>query len=396
METGRIVEWLKSEGDRVEQGDPLCVVETDKSVEDIKAPDSGFLRRVLVPVGQDTPPGSVLAIISDADEVLGEEEVPSTTGESLTGATAEVARPHQAQVPSRGLLTSPIAGARPVAESKESRPVRQPSSPAARRLAGEIGVDIAAVTGTGEGDIVTEADVRAHASATSRMAVFADQNVTVVPLVGVRRRIAERMALSRRTVADVTTVVDVDMMGVAALRVRTGLSYTAYVAWAICQVLLEFPSLNASFADDRILVRADIHLGVAVALSDGLVVPVIRNANTKSVEEIATAIDQLAARARQSELRPEELTGSTFTLTNSGAFGSLFFTPIINLPEVAIIGIGRVAETPVVRRGAIEVGKVMYMCLSYDHRAVDGAAAVSFLAEVKRRLQDLGPEAEQA
>ena len=396
MDSGRIVEWLIGEGDRVEQGVRLCVIETDKSVEDIEAPESGFLRRILVPVGQDVPPGSVLAIITDSDEVLSEEEVPRAAVEALTAISAEVAWPRQGQVPREVPPTSATAGTHPVAGSNESRSVRQPSSPAARRVAAELGVDIATVTGTGEGSLVTEADVRTHASTTGQTAEATDQNVTVVPLVGVRRRIAERMALSRRTVADVTTVVDVDMMGVAALRVRTGLSYTAYVAWAISQVLPAFPSLNASFADDRILVRGDIHLGVAVALADGLVVPVVRNADTKSVEEIATDIDQLAARAREGELPPEDLTGSTFTLTNSGGFGSLFFTPIINLPEVAIVGMGRVADVPVVRRGAIEVGKVMYMCLSYDHRAVDGATAVSFLAAVKRRLEDLGPETEQA
>ena len=318
MDSGRIVEWLIGEGDRVEQGVRLCVIETDKSVEDIEAPESGFLRRILVPVGQDVPPGSVLAIITDSDEVLSEEEVPRAAVEALTAISAEVAWPRQGQVPREVPPTSATAGTHPVAGSNESRSVRQPSSPAARRVAAELGVDIATVTGTGEGSLVTEADVRTHASTTGQTAEATDQNVTVVPLVGVRRRIAERMALSRRTVADVTTVVDVDMMGVAALRVRTGLSYTAYVAWAISQVLPAFPSLNASFADDRILVRGDIHLGVAVALADGLVVPVVRNADTKSVEEIATDIDQLAARAREGELPPEDLTGSTFTLTNFG------------------------------------------------------------------------------
>jgi pyruvate/2-oxoglutarate dehydrogenase complex dihydrolipoamide acyltransferase (E2) component len=209
----------------------------------------------------------------------------------------------------------------------------------------------------------------------------------VIPLTGLRRRIAERLSLSRQTAADVTTVVDVDMTEVAALRSGSGLSYTAYVLWATAQALREFPILNASLDGDRILVRRDIHLGVAVALEKGLVVPVIRSADQKSAEQISREMEEAAVRARDGQLGPDELTGSTFTVTNSGAFGSLLFTPIINQPEVAILGMGKVADTPVVRAGAIVARKIMYLCLTYDHRVVDGAPAVQFLQAVKRRLE---------
>jgi pyruvate/2-oxoglutarate dehydrogenase complex dihydrolipoamide acyltransferase (E2) component len=180
------------------------------------------------------------------------------------------------------------------------------------------------------------------------------------------------------------------MTEVAGLRKDTGFSYTAYVAWAAAQSLREFPILNASLDGERILLKRDVHLGVAVALERGLVVPVIRSADRKSLEEIARELDALAARARDGQLGPGDLSGSTFTLTNSGAFGSLLFTPIINLPEVAILGMGKVADTPVVRDGAIVGRKVMYLCLSYDHRVVDGAPALQFLQAVKRRLEQPG------
>jgi pyruvate/2-oxoglutarate dehydrogenase complex dihydrolipoamide acyltransferase (E2) component len=238
---------------------------------------------------------------------------------------------------------------------------------------------------------VTEGDVRAFAAGgkagpTGETAEF----VEVIPLTGLRRRIAERLSLSRRTAADVTTVADVDMTEVAALRKASGYSYTAYVVWAAAQALREFPILNASLIEDRILVKRDIHIGVAVALEQGLIVPVIRLADRKTVEGISQEIDALATRAQDGRLTPDELSGGTFTVTNSGAFGSLLFTPIINQPEVAILGMGKVADTPVVRGGEIVVRKVMYLCLSYDHRVVDGAPAVQFLQAVKRRLEERG------
>jgi pyruvate/2-oxoglutarate dehydrogenase complex dihydrolipoamide acyltransferase (E2) component len=188
----------------------------------------------------------------------------------------------------------------------------------------------------------------------------------------------------------VTTVSDVDMTEIAALRKESGLSYAAYVVHAGAQALRAFPILNASLAGDQILIKRDIHIGVAVALDRGLVVPVVRFADRKSVEEISREIDALAARARDGRLAPDDLTGGTFTITNSGAFGSLLFTPIINQPEVAILGMGKVAETPAVREGQVVVRQVMYLCLSYDHRVVDGAPAVQFLNAVKRGLEEFG------
>ena len=371
MTQGRVVEWLKREGDPVKEGEPLVSIESDKAEVELEAPQSGILRRVLVLAGEEADVDTPLAILAGAEENI--EEL--LTGRPQAAGVTAPPTPRETAVPG-----VPAAPGR-----------RQAISPVARRVARELGVEISQVAGTGAGGLVTEKDVRAFASkGMAASVVEAPEDAQVIPLTGLRRRIAERVSLSRRTAADVTTVVDVDVSEVAALRKKSGSSYTAYVVWAAAQALREFPILNASLVEERILVKRDIHIGVAVALDQGLVVPVIRFADRKDVEGISREIDEMAARARDGQLTPDDLTGSTFTVTNSGAFGSLLFTPIINQPEVAILGMGKVADTPVVRDGAIVVRKVMYLCLSYDHRVVDGAPAVQFLQAVKRRLEQPG------
>jgi pyruvate dehydrogenase E2 component (dihydrolipoamide acetyltransferase) len=386
MTQGRILEWLKKEGEAVKEGEPLVSIETDKAEMELPAPGSGILRRVLVGPGQDAEVGTPLAILAEPEESI--DALLKTPGLS-----SKISAPPMTAAPPP---TVDEAGGR---SGTASAGKRQPISPAARRVARELGVELSHVAGSGAGGLVTEKDVRAFASqGKTPSASEALENVDVIPLTGLRRRIAERLSVSRHTAADVTTVMDVDITEVAILRKESKLSYTAYVVWATAQALREFPILNASLVGDQILVKRDIHIGVAVALERGLVVPVIRSADRKSVEEISREIDTLAVQAQAGELGPGELTGSTFTITNSGAFGSLLFTPIINQPEVAILGMGKVAETPVVREGVIVIRKIMYLCLSYDHRVVDGAPAVQFLQAVKGRLEqykaqgmDVGP-----
>jgi pyruvate dehydrogenase E2 component (dihydrolipoamide acetyltransferase) len=378
MAQGRIVEWLKREGDPVREGEPLLSIETDKAEVEVQAPKSGILRRVLVGAGEDVAVGTPLAILGEATE-----DIQALVADRAATATA-TSLPAQAASPRPSAM-------REAPGSAAGSGKRQPVSPAARRAARELGVDLAQVVGTGVGGLVTEENIRAAASrAAAKRTDDPGEGVQVVPFTGIRRRIAERLSLSRQTAADVTTVVDVDMTEIAALRKGTGAAYTAYVLWATSRALREYPILNASLDGDRILVKKAIHLGVAVALEHGLVVPVVRHADRMSVDEIAREMDRLAARARDGELGPDALTGSTFTVTNSGAFGSLLFTPIINHPEVAILGMGKVADTPVVRDGRIVARRVMYLCLSYDHRVVDGAPAVQFLQAVKRRLEAPG------
>ncbi len=371
MTEGRILAWLKKEGEAVRQGEPLLSVESDKAEVEVQAPATGLLRKVLVQAGMAAGVGTPLAILGAAEEDI----------QALL-----VVRPAQpVAVPPTGVATSTGTVAPPSVPAGGSTK-RQPISPAARRVARELGIDASRVTGSGPGGMVTEADVRAVASQVPAPSAVPD-DVEVIPLSAIRLRAAERVALSRRTAADVTTVVDVDMTEVAGRRQASGASYTAYVTWATAQALREFPILNATLDGERILVKKRIDLGVAVALEHGLVVPVIRGADGKSVDEIARELDGLAKRARAGTLGPGDLSGSTFTVTNSGAFGSLIFTPIINQPEAAILGMGKVADTPVVRDGQIVARKIMYLCLSYDHRIVDGAPAVQFLQAVKRRLE---------
>lgn len=366
MYQGRIVAWLKREGDSVNKGEPLVTVESDKASTDLDSPQTGVLRKILAEEGAEVDVEAPIAVIADADEDLFDLGRPQagTGGVSPASAAATVGAPSAA----------PAGG-------------RRPASPAARRLARELGIDIAQVTGTGEDGLITDKDVRAFASVQQGSPVAAPDDAEVIPLTGVRGRIAERLSLSRQTAADVTTVAEVDMTEVAALRKGQGLSYTAYVVWAAARALREFAILNAWLVDDRILVKKDVHVGVAVAIDNALVVPVLRHADRKSVAEIDEEINRLAERARAGQATPDDLKGSTFTVSNSGTFGSLMFTPIINLPEVAVLGVGKVADTPVVRDGEIVARKLMYLCLSYDHRAVDGAPAVKFLQAVKRYLE---------
>jgi pyruvate dehydrogenase E2 component (dihydrolipoamide acetyltransferase) len=348
---------------------------------DVEAPETGLLRRIVAPVGTDAAIGSLLAIIAGEGEDWADPSV-GADGPTEAVATAHPIAQKPAPAPAPGSSGSLPGG-------------RQPASPAARRVARELGVDLAQVVGTGEGGLVTEADVRSHGAGSSRSEDRHGDDVESIPLDGMRRRIADRMSASRRTAADVTTVIDVEMSAVARVRKASGLSYTSYIAWAVARTLVDFPDLNSLLVDDQILRHRKVQLGVAVALDDGLVVPVVRDAHAMTVEQIEAEVENLAAKARAGKIRPEDMAGATFTLTNSGTFGSLFFTPIINLPEVAILGVGRVADVPVVRDGQVVAGKVMYLCLSYDHRAVDGAQAVTFLAHVKRRLEAVETEITQ-
>jgi len=361
MIQGRVVEWLLNEGDRVDKGAVLVIVESDKATHELEAPQGGILHKILVEAGAEVDVDTPLAIIADADEQIA----------IVNGPTSS----HTAPVENPVSIASPTAGG------------RRPVSPAARRLAQELGIDVTQVPGTGEDGLVTEKDLRAFVEQRFAPAPTEIEDAQVIPLTGQRGRIAERMALSRRTVADVTTVMDVDMGQVVRVRSTTKFSYTAYVAWATAQALREFPLLNAWVAEDRILVKRPIHMGVAVAIDAALVVPVVRNADRKSAGEIDQEINDLSIKARAGQLTPDDMKGSTFTVTNSGVFGSLLFTPIINLPEVAVLGMGKVAETAVVRQGQVVAAMVMYLCLSYDHRAVDGATAVQFLQAVKSRLE---------
>ena len=383
---GTIVRWNKRVGERVDRDEPLFEVSTDKVDAEVPAPAGGILTAVRAQAGETVPVDSIVATIGAPGET------PAADG-GTPGADPDAAE--------SGTPAHP-APVRPPAERDGAGRV----SPVVRKLAREHGVDPADVAGTGAGGRVTKADVLRYV-ATRPPAKGADATPRtdgrrVEPLSAMRRGIAEHMLRSRRTSAHVHTVFDVDFSRVAALReahrdayARRGirLTFLSFVAKAAVDALADVPLLNASLTSDGTgVIRAPgVHLGIAVALDDdeGLVVPVIRDAGGKSVPELSAAIADLAVRARSKRLAPEEAQGGTFTITNPGAFGSLFGMPIINQPQVAILCLGAVERRPAVVDDAGTIAAQPRACLTlgFDHRLIDGAVADRFMSRVKSGLE---------
>jgi 2-oxoglutarate dehydrogenase E2 component (dihydrolipoamide succinyltransferase) len=358
-----IVEWLKGQGAAVEEGEPLLVLETEKASVEVEAPASGILRRITAAVGTTVRAGEVVAVVAGEDEDM--EDLPSGP-------------PEQAEERVSPEPSTPVAGAK--------------MTPVAARMAKRYDIDVSSIEGTGLQGRITKDDVlRAVGEEEDRLSpepVSAASREKSVPLTTTRRTIARRLLTSKKKTAEVTTVAEVNMDRVVQLKKENSISYTAFVVKASAEAIKSFPVLNSSLLEDELVLKNYINIGVAVATERGLVVPVVQSADKKGLLEISTEVGELSDRARTGGLAPEDLQGGTFTVTNSGAFGSLFFTPIINYPEVAILGMGKVHESPVVRQHQIAIGSLMYLCLTYDHRAMDGDVAVKFLQQVKRYLED--------
>lgn len=381
---GTIVRWNKRVGDRVDRDEPLFEVSTDKVDAEVPSPAGGVLAEVRAEAGETVPVDSVVAVIGAPGETVVEM---GALAPGPSGGAPEVAG-----------RTSPSP---PTSELRRTVHV----SPVVRRLAREHGVDPAAVAGTGAGGRVTKDDILKHvapASPTAAAPAGPEGDRRIEPLSVMRRGIAEHMLRSRRTSAHVHTVFDVDFSRVAALReahrdsyAQRGvpLTFLSFVAKAVVDALVEMPVLNASLTSDGagVVHAPDVNLGIAVALDDdgGLIVPVIRRAGEKSVPELAAAIADVATRARSKRLAPEEAQGGTFTITNPGAFGSLFGMPIINQPQVAILCLGAVERRPVVidDAGTIGARPRAYVTLGFDHRLIDGAVADRFMARLKSGLE---------
>lgn len=379
---GTIVRWNKRVGERVDRDEPLFEVSTDKVDAEVPSPAGGILAEVRVQAGETVPVDSIVATITAAGE-----------GAVESGAPPAVEGSEEAS-----LL--------PAAPAPRAKPPRQGHvSPVVRRLVREHGVDLADVKGTGAGGRITKHDVLEHVesrSAAGAASSAAPRDRRIEPLSVMRREIAEHMLRSRRTSAHVHTVFDVDFSRVAALRAAHRDSYArrgarltilSFVAKAVVDALVEMPVLNASLTSDGTGVAhaARVDLGIAVALDDGegLIVPVIRDADGKSVAELSATIGDLAARARSKRLVPEEVQGGTFTITNPGAFGSIFGMPIINQPQVAILCVGAVERRPVVvdEAGTIAARPRAYLTLGFDHRLIDGAVADRFMSRIKSGLE---------
>ena len=378
QETGRLVRWFKREGDSVTKGEMLMEVETDKSVVEVEAPASGILAGVTAAPDDEIPVGQVIALIVEQDE--------TPTRRRKAPAPS---KQRQRQVPARK-----AARARATATTApRNRPGtgRTLASPAARRLAAEKGVDLAGVTGTGPEGAVVARDVLSRAPGVASDA-GADRSV---PLSRMRRIIGERMTSSKQTAPHFYLAMEVDMTGVEARRdllkqqgVEPVPSFNDFILQAVARALAESPSMNASWTDEGIEQHGEVNLGVAVAVDDGLVVPVIRNADKLPLEELALRSRELASQAQNRKLTPANYQGGTFTVSNLGMFGVDSFTAILNPPQCGILAVGRVASRVVPDGDAIAVRSMMTMTLSADHRVVDGAIGARFLQRIKRHLEE--------
>lgn len=390
MEDGTISKWLKSVGQPVKKGEPLFEVESDKVTTEVESPADGIVRRIQVPEGQRVDVGVVLAIIGAEDEVIPETNGGghATTSAATTGSVAIATAP------------APTEVAPP--------PTKIFVTPRARKVAQELGVDLNQLKGTGPGGRILERDVVAAAPAVTAAptpppapapvpASAPAAAGEVIPLAGIRRTIAERMVRSQQTVAEVTLTTEADVGEIVALREQVNgewqqrhgikVSYNDVIMRAVARALREYPRVNSSLTDSGIQLHAEINLGMAVDAEAGLVVPVIRNADQKSLLEIAQASRALVDRARKGQLSRDDVTGGTFTVSNMGTVGVQAFTPIINWPECAILGVGQIVERAVVRNGQIVARPMLWLSLTFDHRIVDGAPAARFLNRIRQLLE---------
>jgi len=356
---GTVVKWLIPLGGAIEKDQSLLEVETEKVDLEVPSPASGVLNEILVKEGETVAVGTLLARIDSAPPA----EVISRVG-------GVVVRP----------VDSDAAG-------------EEHHSPAVRQLAKEHGVDLAHLKGTGAGGRVSKKDVLEFVARTSApgptTAASGEPSMgeEILPLTQMRKTIADRMVKSRQTSAHVSTFFEADFSSIASFRTGRDLTYLPFVVRAVTRALRDVPLVNATWGDQGIVIKKDTHVGIATALEEGLLVPVVRHADRKGLTQLAKEIADLAERARSKKLSPDEVQGGTFTITNHGGFGSLFSTPIIHQPQIAILGVGAVQKRAVVINEAIAIRPMGYLSLSFDHRVIDGATADQFMAKVKHYLE---------
>jgi pyruvate/2-oxoglutarate dehydrogenase complex dihydrolipoamide acyltransferase (E2) component len=356
---GTIVKWLIPVGGVIQKDQSLLEVETEKVTLEIPSPATGVLSEIIIQQGETVPVGTLLARIENAPA----SEVINRVG---------------------GVVIRPME---PALEGEDHR------SPAVRQLAKEHGVNLSQLKGTGAGGRVTKKDVQDYiaqgGSPVKAASPAGEQSMgeDILPFTQMRKTIADRMVKSRQTSAHVTTFFEADFTGIAKFREGRNLTYLPFVIRAVTRAVREMPVVNSSWAEQGIVIKKDIHIGIATALEDGLLVPVVRHADRKGLTQLAKEIADLAERARTKKLNPEEVQGGTFTITNHGGFGSLFSTPIIHQPQIAILGIGAIQKRAVVVNDAIAIRPMGYLSLSFDHRVIDGATADQFMARLKGYLE---------
>lgn len=430
MEEGRILRWIKKEGEEVKKGEMLAEVETDKVNIEIEAFAGGILRKILVPEGDSAPVGAEIALIGAPGEPLPDylgangAEAGSQRQGSLASPTqfsplqTQSAQQYKVDVLARssvGLSPEPASGAATI-----KRQGRIFISPLARRLADENHLDYATLQGTGPNGRIIKMDIEAalsqQQSAVAPLvepvtplitpqvsplvpAAIDSGEVVEIPLTTMRRAIARRLSQSIQTAPHfyVTSIIDTDKL--AAFRQQINeyaandpapvkVSFNDLIVKAVAKALVRIPQVNISFAEDRLLQKKQVHIGIAVAVEQGLIVPVLRNADQRGILDIARETQRLAEATREGKLRPEEFSGGTFTVSNLGMYDVDSFTAVINPPESAILAVGSITPTPVVVDGQVVVRNRMKVTLSSDHRAIDGATAARFLQEVKRLLEE--------
>jgi pyruvate dehydrogenase E2 component (dihydrolipoamide acetyltransferase) len=383
---GEVVRWLINEGDAVAADQPMVEVMTDKATVEIPSPRGGKVTKISAPAGQICKVGAIMVTIEEAGGTTAEPAptpTPAKTNGHTHGAQASVAAtPASARASNKVLAT-----------------------PATRKMARELGVDLSTVNATGDNGRVTRADLLAHGPGTPVTTTYAplttarDTTDERQPFRGVRKKIAENMHRSRQTAAHFTYVEECDVTELASLRKRAKaraeergikLSFLPFIVKAVCAGLKKFPIVNSTLdeAAQEIVLRKRYHIGVAAASEAGLIVPVLKDADQKSLFQIAAELDALSEKGKTGKASREELTGSTFTISSLGALGGVLATPIINFPEVAILGVHKMKPTPVVRDGQIVIRDIMNLSISLDHRIVDGYEGAQFLAHVVSLLQD--------
>jgi pyruvate dehydrogenase E2 component (dihydrolipoamide acetyltransferase) len=445
---GTITKWLKKPGDKIERDEPLFEISTDKVDAEIPAPSAGVLKEIKVNEGQTVPVQTVVALIdaagsAEAAAPAAAPAPPPAKVEAPKPASAPSASPTPKPAAAAPPPPPPQPGPAPAHvdvsagedEGENGHKIR--SSPLVRRIARENNIDLAAVPGTGAGGRVSKRDVLAAVEGGTTISAPAPSPVPppaarpatapppstalapsgasalepavprdklyfghydVEPMSVMRQKIAEHMVLSKRTSPHVYSVEEADLTAIASLRAKskdkfeqttgTKLTFMPFFVRAAVEALRAFPTANASVDGTNVVLHRECNIGIAVALDWGLIVPVVKNAEEKSFIGIARAVNDLADRARTKKLKPEEVSESTFSITNPGTFGGLFGLPIINQPNVAIMGVGTIEKRPVVRDDAIAIRTMVYLTISYDHRVVDGAVAHQFLSHVKKTLEN--------
>ena len=413
---GTIVRWIKKVGDKVDRDEPLFEISTDKVDAEIPSPAAGVVSEIRVKEGETVAVNSVVAVIGQAGEAVAAKEP--------MAADAKPAQPPKPSAQADGAPASAPAAAQGASAGQAASPttedaIRQRSSPLVRKIAQEHNVDISHIQGSGIAGRVTKEDILAYVAGQNGQERREGQegrqpaaqkpaappfkpgaSDRVEKMSVMRKKIAEHMIVSRRTSAHVHSVFEVNFGRIAQIRQakkaeyeRAGvkLTYLSFIVKAAVDALREVPIVNASIDGENVVYHKDINVGIAVALDWGLIVPVVKNAGERNLLGLSKSIADLAARARSKQLKPDEVTGGTFTITNPGVFGALFGTPIINQPQVAILGVGNIEKRAVVIDDAIAIRPMAYLTLGYDHRLIDGVIADEYMSHVKRALENWDP-----